>query len=479
MTGGKSGRLFPIDEPNLSIAVFVLFSSWLLAFSFEGRVLSEIGSAYGLDTGDLVIGAVAATAAGLLFWGFIIRSKRAARRLILCSTAICLLLSLVFFLPPSFLWNAALVTSSFFITASITGWGYYFKSSAPKYERIKVAATGLIFSNILMIGLNVTAVHLSPYLGLALAMLFLGGSFLFALRLPLEDLPPSIPASSQKRTLSFDVAKPLALLCLFVLVITINSGLMYHVLNPSFSHLSGLASWYWALPYIAGLYLMMRFSRKIGRGYILYTAIAAIGLSFIAFMVLDRSIYSYLVVNTLMLGACGACDLFWWSILGEMLDLSDNPAKILGLGLSANVAGVFIGGVVGDLLIASGLPDQSTTAIALSVVCVTLVILPLLYRYLSTLLDDRAFDAALPGLEPPAKSKQVSERLDGLGGLSEREKEVAALLLHGKTYRRIAGELSISENTVKTHVKNIYSKCNIQSRGELIDLAFKENRRTS
>lgn len=478
MTGGRVRRFSPMHERRLSITVFVLFSSWLLALPFEGRLLSEIAGKHALDTGGLVIGAVAATAAGLLFWGFLIRSKKTARRLILCSTAICMILSAVFFAPPSALWNAALVTGSFFIAASITGWGYYFKSSAPKYERIKVAATGLIFSNILMIGLNVAAVHFSPYLGLALAMFFLGGSFLFALRLPPEDPPSSIPASTQPGTVPPDVAKPLALLCLFVLVITINSGLMYHVLNPSFSHLSSLASWYWALPYIAGLYLMLKFSRKIGRGYILYTAIAAIGLSFIAFMILDRSAFSYLVVNTLMLGACGACDLFWWSILGEMLDLSANPAKILGIGLSANVAGVFIGGVVGDLLIAAGLPDQSTTAIALAVVCATLVILPPLYRYLSVLLDDRAFYAALAEISPPAKGKQVSERLARLGGLSEREKEVAALLLHGKTYRRIAGELSISENTVKTHVKNIYAKCDIQSRGELIDLAFRENRHT-
>jgi len=73
-----------------------------------------------------------------------------------------------------------------------------------------------------------------------------------------------------------------------------------------------------------------------------------IGLSFIAFMILDRSALSYIVVNTLMLGACGVCDLFWWSILGEMLDLSANPAKIFGIGLSANVVvGVLIGGLIG------------------------------------------------------------------------------------------------------------------------------------
>ena len=34
----------------------------------------------------------------------------------------------------------------------------------------------------------------------------------------------------------------------------------------------------------------------------------------------------------------------------------------------------------------------------------------------------------------------------------------------------IAGELHVSENTVKTHVKNIYSKAGVQNRTELMAL---------
>lgn len=54
--------------------------------------------------------------------------------------------------------------------------------------------------------------------------------------------------------------------------------------------------------------------------------------------------------------------------------------------------------------------------------------------------------------------------------LTEREGEIATLLIKGKTYRMIAGELHVSENTVKTHVKNIYSKAGVQSRTELMNL---------
>ena len=268
--------------------------------------------------------------------------------------------------------------------------------------------------------------------------------------------------------------KPLAVLCLFILIITIDSGLMYHVLNPSFGHLQWLSSWYWAIPYIAGLYLMMRLARKAGRSHILYVAIAAIGLSFIAFLVLDRSVSSYLLINTLMLGSCGVCDLFWWSILGEMLDLSVKPAWIFGMGLAANVAGVLSGGILGNALAASGHPDRNTAAIALAVICVTLIVLPSLYRHLSVLLEDHAFHALLSAA-PPGGQGRFTGYLAGLKNLSERERQVALLLLQGKTYKKIAGELYISENTIKTHVRNIYSKLDVQSRGELIDQVSRES----
>lgn len=40
-----------------------------------------------------------------------------------------------------------------------------------------------------------------------------------------------------------------------------------------------------------------------------------------------------------------------------------------------------------------------------------------------------------------------------LDQLTEREREIVELLLRGRTYKMIAGELFLSENTVKTHIK--------------------------
>jgi DNA-binding CsgD family transcriptional regulator len=194
-----------------------------------------------------------------------------------------------------------------------------------------------------------------------------------------------------------------------------------------------------------------------------------IGFSFIFFMILDRTAPGYLVVNTLMLGACGVYDLFWWSILGEMLEFDRNPAKVLGIGLSANVLGVLLGGLIGNAITAVDAQGINSSILALGVVCVTLIILPVLHKHLSVLLKDHAYLTVLSELTAEEQNRAANS-FASFGQLTEREREITALLLKGKTYRMIAGELRLSENTVKTHIKNIYGKLKIQSRTELINL---------
>lgn len=52
-------------------------------------------------------------------------------------------------------------------------------------------------------------------------------------------------------------------------------------------------------------------------------------------------------------------------------------------------------------------------------------------------------------------------------GLSAREREILAHVIEGKNNRSIAGELFLSEGTVKTHVHNIMVKTSTTSRSEL------------
>lgn len=457
---------------SLSVIVFALFFSWLLAFPFEGQVLYAVANYHGTTTQSLTFVSVAAHFSGLFCCGFFIKSVAAAKRFMAFSIAACIIGTLVFFFPPSMLWNISILVVSMLSGAGVAAWGYYFRKYTPSRQRIKTAADVLIFSNILMIVLNSVAILISPQLGLILAILMLVLALYVQLKLSgIEDKAETCVSDNSKKTVS--PAKPLAFLCLFVVVITVNSGLMYRVVNPAFAHLEWLVSWYWAIPYIAALYIVKNLSDKTNRNYMLYVAIAMIGLSFIGFMILDRSAASYILIDTLMLGACGVYDLFWWSILGEMLDFHDNPAKILGIGLSSNVLGILIGGALGNVISAPGADSTNPTVLALVIVLVTLLILPLLHKHLTALLKDHVFLTQLYEL-PVSKQDAAIESFARIDLLTERESEIAALLLKGRTYKMIAGELYLSENTIKTHVKNIYSKFNIKSKVELVKLLMQD-----
>lgn len=62
-----------------------------------------------------------------------------------------------------------------------------------------------------------------------------------------------------------------------------------------------------------------------------------------------------------------------------------------------------------------------------------------------------------------AESAQPEEKADSKGVLSEREKEIVALVVRGMKNKDIADKLFISVHTVLTHRKNISHKLNIHS----------------
>ena len=262
------------------------------------------------------------------------------------------------------------------------------------------------------------------------------------------------------------------LLSLFIFIVTINSGLMYQVFNPAFEHLTGLASWYWAIPYIVALAVMRNLPVGVKRSRVIYLGIAMIIGAFLSFMLLGRNAPDYLIIDTLMLGACGIFDLFWWSILGEMLDYSDNPVKTFGIGLSANVFGVLFGGILGVGITSVGLSGAEVAVIALTIVSVTLIMLPPLNHQLVLELKSHTYLRTYDIMNQTQQT-EIIHLTKALDPLTVREQELLKLILSGKSNREIAEALYISENTVKTHVRNIFSKYDVSSRVELISTVLK------
>jgi DNA-binding NarL/FixJ family response regulator len=81
--------------------------------------------------------------------------------------------------------------------------------------------------------------------------------------------------------------------------------------------------------------------------------------------------------------------------------------------------------------------------------------------------------APAPALAPPsgaAAGRRADVPLPD--GLTRREAEVLARIAAGRTNQEIAGDLFVSETTVKTHINNVFSKAGLRSRAEAVRYAY-------
>ena len=88
----------------------------------------------------------------------------------------------------------------------------------------------------------------------------------------------------------------------------------------------------------------------------------------------------------------------------------------------------------------------------------------------------RAAHAGRATLSPEAAQAlvEIANRPPAPGlDLTERELEVLALMVEGLNNTQIAGRLTVSPSTVKSHVSNILSKLGVTSRTEAVALALR------
>ena len=68
---------------------------------------------------------------------------------------------------------------------------------------------------------------------------------------------------------------------------------------------------------------------------------------------------------------------------------------------------------------------------------------------------------------PVHLANKLAERVSG-ESVSEREMDVLKLMAQGKSNKEIGSVLFISSGTVKSHVKSIFAKLNVNSRAEAV-----------
>jgi DNA-binding NarL/FixJ family response regulator len=78
-------------------------------------------------------------------------------------------------------------------------------------------------------------------------------------------------------------------------------------------------------------------------------------------------------------------------------------------------------------------------------------------------------------LAPPSEASMQVAHLKGIASLTSRERDVLRLLSLGEANATIAQRLTISTETARTHVKNIFRKLGVATRRELVGIAMPES----
>ena len=459
------------NQQQLAVIYFSLFSGWLLSFLFEGPVFYALSAERQIESAVLNQAAIFAHFAGLVTAGFYVTSLARARVVLIAVPALGLAGTMVLLMLPGQMWLPVMAMMAYFAGWAISAWGYLGRCFFNGLDRLWSLADILIYSNILLLVAHVLANNATALVGLVFILTGLAANVALG-----RNLADESPAASALVLIPTERLRwPLAVFAAFIFVITLNSGIMYRVVYPAYEGFSGLISLYQVTPYIGAIWLVRRYANRMEYFHILYIGLALLGLAYVLFSILDRSASSFFVVNTFMMAAWGVNDLFWWTILGAAFHYVPNPAQLFGLGLGMNVLGVWCGSILGGILLATGQGQLLAAALALIIIFMAMFIIPVLNKKLGDLLGEHVFLQRMATVAVTAQ-ENIFDKLKEEKQLTNREVEVVEQLLKGYTYKVISQQLYISENTLKTHVKNIYSKLNINSRVELFQIADSRHR---
>ncbi len=92
-----------------------------------------------------------------------------------------------------------------------------------------------------------------------------------------------------------------------------------------------------------------------------------------------------------------------------------------------------------------------------------------LERLVDTLIAVSEGRMVFPFMDMRGSAMELNKPMaDPFGNLTTREQELLKVLVYGRTNAQIADELNIKLNTIKYHLKNLYSKLNVKNRTQAV-----------
>lgn len=218
---------------------------------------------------------------------------------------------------------------------------------------------------------------------------------------------------------------------------------------------------------IGGLSLL--FSDGFGRGaelnksYRLAVFIMVIGVLLVPVPLFSSSI---LTGQAIVLSGYLGLEVVLISLFVVMAEITATGcAQSFSAGFLSLFAGEFIGAVLSNAVLRSTPPEGGDS---FAIVALSGAIILFGYIFLFT---ERDFDTLSQIVSESDSFERTCEEIVKQYGLSNRESDILAFALRGRTSERIAQEFVISKSTVDTHLRRIYAKCDVHSRQELLDLA--------
>lgn len=377
------------------------------------------------------------------------------------------------------------IASGFGAAFVISAWGEHFSSLEVRYA-------GLSYGGAVVIGTVLFFIQMYASTTIAMALLsitpLLSLWFLFTSR---NQNAPDGPALLSPQTRSFPLPRRLAVL---VILFYLFGGFMQKIVYTSSTFPIQDVFWltniiYCAVTLIAGASIF--YYPNLDLRLIYRPVLPCLGAGFILFAFLHNALA--IAPFTLLQAGFALFDTYTWLLLVYLASRHRFPAVVVGWGMFLITFSIFVGEIV-STAIPSILATATKQADIVAVVATILALIAtMVFRdkpetfagweasagsieavedrlVYSNIVDTPVIEelkTAPANIDLPQPETSIEEFLSQYN-LTDREKEIMLLLLGGRNNPYIREKLNISNNTLKTHLRNAYQKLSVSNRQELI-----------